>query len=1096
MMKFMRTNLRIVAWAALVATLPANAAPILLASEPASASGRYPAPNILLSVDDSGSMDWEPGSSSYPTGSQKSRMYYLKKALTDIFLNPSVIAPDSIRLGFQAMHRCNGFGPSASRPSNFPACPENRLKKFSGAHREGFRAWVNNLEAGGGTPSHSMFTNVDKYMKSASGLWDPFLPSPGDSATGEKLSCRRTYHIFMTDGEWNNSNSGSEDAPGNADGNPVTLPDGVLYSPFGGTDPQTNIYRDTYAPRVTDGSRKATLADWAFKMWSTDYSTLPNDIKPLMRVNTPETFGTVSVNPYWNPRNNPMTWQGVTTHTIGFGPPGNLPTSGPGRPWWGVDQFTGGDVNNLFAGTVSWANPLLDDYNARRQELWHAALNGRGQFLPSTDGAYLVQAFKNIIEQVFRDNANRVSGTVSNTQSIRTGSLGFVSSYNPADWSGELQAFAVMPDGTLSSSPAWTASSLLNNRAPADRRIFTYNITKNSAVPFTWDMLSTFQQTYFSTGGDAALGQARVNFIRGVRTGEGSKFRARGSVLGDIVNSSPWTVKTPNMGYVSDSYLAFRAANASREEMVYVGSNDGMLHGFSENGSERFAYIPRGAYVGAQNGIRSTTEPSYTHRYFVDGAPFSADYESSSNTWKTVLVGTMGLGGRGFFAIDVTRPSSWNTDNPTVAASNILFDKTESFTPSAPVGLLPPAQWADIGHITTPVSRAPGNPNRVTQIAKLNNNRWALLIGNGANSGNEQASLLIQFLDGNRELVKIVADATIGDGNGLSSPTAIDLDGDHRVDVVYAGDLKGNLWKFDLSSSSASGWKVSFGSQPLFKASIGSQYQPITTAPTYVTNVNGGVNLVFATGRNMAVLDPNNRDKQTVYSVWDNSQVYINRNADGSIKNTKITDGTKIAGRPALLERKVVNVTLANKGSFGSTDSTATVNYTGPGVTHRGWYFDLPASGERGIDNSMVVTKSLVYIPSVQPAVGNSSSGEGCEFSVKQAYFGLFLDGVTGLPYMRRPLFDSNGDNNFDNLDVAGASRIYLGTDPAMIINNKGTTSDQRFSVVPSRSGSTDPSGGICQTDGCGGYKKAGADGKLSLSILYDRVRIGWRQLQ
>lgn len=1113
-------KLRLIVWAALMVTSFGHAAPILLSTQPQSAGGKQPAPNIFLTVDDSGSMSFSPYYDDYPPAGQQNRMFYLQQALKNIFLNPGVIPENSIRLGFQAIHQCRGFGPAASKPTGSPNCPENRLMRFSGAHRQGFSTWVNNLIPlwGGPTPTHGSIYYVDDYMKNASGIWDPFLAKPGDSNLGEILSCRRTYHILMTDGAWNYNSPGINEAlPGNADGKPLLLPDGVLFDPYGSTQPQTNIYRDDYEPQVTagipglhSGTLKATQSDWAFMMWATDYSAIPNNVKSIIKRTTSESYGAIAVNPYWNPRNNPMTWQGISTYTIGFGPVTNFENN---RPQWGGETLSGQDVNNLFNGSIKWSNPLdssITDYEGpknipRRQELWHMAINGRGEFLPASNETTLQMAFKTVINEIFRDDTSYVSRAISNTQTIRSSSLAFVASFNPANWSGDLLAYPIMGTGVLDSTPIWSASQRLENISPENRRIYTFDSEKNKAVHFEWSKLNSSQKEYFKATQDESVGVDRVGFLRGDRSQEGLLFRKRNNLLGDIVNSSPWAVSTPNMGYTDDSYISFRKANINRQEMVYVGANDGMLHGFSMNGNERFSYIPRGAFTGDQNGIISLTNPSYVHRYFVDGSPFSGDYQiSSGGSWKTVLVGSMGLGGRGFFAIDITNPGSWASLDPDDALDNILFDKTDNFTPSDSVGLLPAAQWEDIGYIVTPAAKATGNPNRITQITKLNNGRWAILLGNGVNSATEKASLLIQFLDHGRELVKIEADSVVDGANGLSTPTAIDLDGNRTTDVVYAGDLKGQLWKFDLSDTSPSRWKVSFNGKPIFVArSATNVVQPITTAPTYVNNGSGGLNLVFGTGRNLTPNDPSSTENQTIYSVWDNSKVTINRNADGSIIEMKLIDGTIIGCgsgtdcRSELLQRKVENVISSpSRGSFATTDSAVSVNYTGAGTNQRGWFFDLPSTGERVLENSTIVLKSLVYIPSVQPTKNSATEEETCDYKVKSAHYGLFLDAITGLPYIQRPLFDTNGDGLLDSNDITKASRIYVGADPVMLLNTKGKLGEQRFMLVPTKPGSS-TSDLKCNTDNCGGYEKAGgASGQLQFGILNNSVGIGWRQLQ
>ena len=204
-------------WAAILCTClaptAATAAPLPLAQVPAGNGGREPSPNLVLSVDDSGSM----GS----TG-----MAALRTALTNSF-STTAIPDDAIRLGFQAMWRCRGLvqTPYAGAGAAGYACPDTRIRSFSGAHRSNFNEWVSDLNALSGTPSHSMFLNVHKYFKNSTGVWSPFASVPGTTET-PLLACRKTFHIFMTDGGWKNTGNHKGEStsakqmgiPGNADG--------------------------------------------------------------------------------------------------------------------------------------------------------------------------------------------------------------------------------------------------------------------------------------------------------------------------------------------------------------------------------------------------------------------------------------------------------------------------------------------------------------------------------------------------------------------------------------------------------------------------------------------------------------------------------------------------------------------------------------------------------------------------------------------------------------------------------------------------------------------------------------------------------------
>jgi type IV pilus assembly protein PilY1 len=177
--------------------------------------------------------------------------------------------------------------------------------------------------------------------------------------------------------------------------------------------------------------------------------------------------------------------------------------------------------------------------------------------------------------------------------------------------------------------------------------------------------------------------------------------------------------------------------------MLYVGANDGMLHGFEAgSGNERLAYIPRGI---AEGPLRKLSDTNYSHQYMVDGSPFTGDALTggATKTWKTVLVGSLGAGGRGYFVLDVTNPANFTTSMSTTAVADfVLTDMTASTD-------------ADIGHMVSPPAVDDASANRSSQIVKLNNNRWAVVMGNGVNSTNEAPVLLIQYLDEGRELVKL-----------------------------------------------------------------------------------------------------------------------------------------------------------------------------------------------------------------------------------------------------------------------------------------------------------------------------------------------------
>lgn len=1008
-----------------------SAAPLNFVQYPAGAAYKTPTPNVIVSVDNSGSMATVDG------GQTKPRMTILKETLVDIF-KPDVLPDKSIRLAYQAMFNCLGF------PSGHTDCNKNgqvnTMKLLEGtadsmasseaSHRGGFMAWVNTLGSiGGNTPSHSVVRTAGEYLKTT-GATSPWNDVPGTTQSDPLKTCRRSYHIFLTDGEWNAGQN--INVIGNADGTDVTLPDGAGYST---TSDQTRVYRDGFGTNVSP-----TLSDMAFHYWSTDLQpAIANETKPLIKRAGSETFtsGATSstLDQYWNPKNNPATWQHLTTYTIGFGPGANWTTA----PVYSATQGTyGGDFAGLVTGGINWRNAIADA-TGKRQELWHMALNSRGQFYSAT-GSNLKEAFKDIFATIFADNASPTTSFTSASGSVsRVGTQAYSSGYSADGWTGYVLS-NTLAASTGNSTPnlAWginaakappnnhtTSADKLDALANVDNRvIISYNDETAAGVAFDWKNgitpLSAIQQAFLNNGspGDGR-GEDRVQFLRGDRSKEqltgatGAIFRDRKSRQGDIVNSSVWFTGVPSSGYGFAQYRSFSNTHKARVPMLYVGGNDGMLHGFSAvDGSEKIAYVPQGVYPN----LRQLTVPSYTHRYYVDGSPFTGDVNLGDNTspnWRTFLAGTLGAGGKGFFILDVTTPGT--TDGSVAsnfaaasASSLVVLDKTDGTD-------------ADLGHIFGKPVLDEANPQRPLQITRTNNNRWALITGNGYSSVNERPVLYIQYLDGAKEQKKLEpvpntnpkhAEAV---QNGLSTPQLVDINADGIPDVLYAGDLRGNLWKFDISNSDASQWGVAFGGSPLFRAELTSgNRQPITVAPVVRPNRQvGGMMVAFGTGRDLEEDDRTDVSLQTIYSVHDNTLYAVDDGSTvignkGKVKIRTTPAPVAVTGRSQLMRQNVVTT-----NSTGSTTSNAltsaavsSARIAGTGLssgrdfwalggnvvdyaTQKGWYFDLPEAGERVLTTLEFFDGSgVLEIMSEVPASGGNTTlttAESCEPSPRAA---------------------------------------------------------------------------------------------------------------
>ncbi len=578
---------------------------------------------------------------------------------------------------------------------------------------------------------------------------------------------------------------------------------------------------------------------------------------------------------------------------------------------------------NLRTYTIGLADPVL----LKDPLLENTATAGGGVAYTAKDAAGLKKAFDNVLASIMQQKGSNSSASFSSAM-IESGTQIFFSQFNTADWSGNLFSY------TLSTAAlAWTkdAATQLNEKTASSRVILTHNA---DGVSFHWDNLSTSQKNDLRTkpdgsAGDDASGQARLNFIRGDRANEGTTYRKRTSVLGDIIHSTPIYVGKPEIDWPIAGYADFKKANAAREGIIYVGANDGMLHAFeSASGEEVFAYIPGNLYsTDAKAGLHYLTDPAYAHRFYVDLTPSVSDAQLGSD-WKTVLIGGQRSGGRGLFALDITDPSTFSETN---AANMVLWEFSDT-------------NDSDLGYTySQPI------------VGKTNyEGKWAVFVGNGYNSTAHKAALFIIFLDGSG-YVKIEAPAagvSASAPNGLSSPAVIDNNGDAIADAVYAGDLHGNLWAFDVSDKEKSNWKVRHGSNPLFKSSADT---PITSAPQVVelnckkTGMCEKHNLViFGTGRYLTDADKSSTTTQRMLGV-------IDRNSD-------TTGGITL---DKLVQQTVTEVTVdSNAVRYLSANA---VNWSAAAT--KGWYFNLPESGERIIVDPFI-RGDIAYFNTMRPTVG------------------------------------------------------------------------------------------------------------------------------
>jgi len=487
-------------------------------------------------------------------------------------------------------------------------------------------------------------------------------------------------------------------------------------------------------------------------------------------------------------------------------------------------------------------------------------------------------AMRSGLTTAFADIASRAQAGSAGSPAISsprqtTSTQVIYSSYDPDGWTGALRGCSPDQASDLcNSNPIWEASRWFKTTTPtyvttpltpATRKIFTSSTDSGfSKMPFLWSSLNSSQKAVLDAGG---LGSARVSYLRGDRSNESNgTFRPRkDSLLGDIVNSGVTYVGGPGRALSGSLYAGhstYRATNATRPPVVYVGANDGMLHAFSAtNGKELFGYIPSAVF----SNLPGLTLPEFQHHYFVDSTPMSGDIFSTDSTWKTILVGGLGAGGRGYYALDISTQSTFETATEATLANLPMWE----FTSTAD---------SDLGYtfnepVIDPITAAN------SQISKTVTNsgsqgQWSVVVGNGFGSDNGKA--VLYFLNASTGSVQSKLVAHGGPNNGLATPNPVDTDYDGLVDTVYAGDLLGNLHKFQFSKASGANYVLASKGDPdgawRYIGILYATGEPITMAPAVVKACDGVGQLVtIGTGKLIEADDYTDTSTRSFIAVED-----------------------------------------------------------------------------------------------------------------------------------------------------------------------------------------------------------------------------------
>lgn len=653
-------------------------------------------------------------------------------------------------------------------------------------------------------------------------------------------------------------------------------------------------------------------------------------------------------------------------------------------------------------------------------------------FSGSTGGSDNIHEISCFSAQSLQSASSAAANTVQAGQ-VQSETQIYLAGYSTNNWWGSLAAYPLSISGSVVSvntTATWDGGCILTGgscaatgatataETPANRVLLTVD-GSSAGIPLEAANITTSQlSTLNSTDSNGTI---RLDWLRGGRTNEQSFvpagiLRARTSVLGDILNSGPVWVGAPVLTYSSpfvdalypaasqpenaappapapaaQTYTAYAANNYTRLNVVYSGSNDGFVHGFEagannasgsltpfdstlNDGKEVIGFMP--ASVLANSNVVGLTSPTYGHNYFVDAAPSAGDL-FYNNAWHTWLVGGLGAGGSEIYALDISNPASSLS-----SASGPVFAEANAST-------LVVGDWSN-----TSLTKM-GNTFGTPIIRRLHNGQWAIIFGNGYGSGGH-AGIYIGLVNSTGVVTYQFLDTLNGSStspNGIAFVSSVDLDGDHVVDYLYAGDLLGNVWRFDLTSSAPADWHVSvFGGTtpaPLF-TSISAQ--PITTGITVAASYTGGANRVmvmFGTGQKtpgtFLNADTYLTGSQYVYGIWDynmdkwdNGTTTVNAvvipastakyaslsapqtNSQSVLLSQSVASTVAGTGAPVLGYRSVSNT---NKVCWQGTSTCSS-----PSLNNQfGWYFTLPGTNEQIVYSPTLVSGALVVNTTIPP---------------------------------------------------------------------------------------------------------------------------------
>lgn len=748
---------------------------------------------------------------------------------------------------------------------------------------------------------------------------------------------------------------------------------------------------------------------------------------------------------------------------------------------------------------------------------WDA--NGDGvpdNYFPVTNPLNLQTQMSAALSKIAKDSGT-AAALASNSTSLRSTLMLYQARFSSDGWGGELNAYPVLANGDLNAAQ-WSAQYVMAAAAtklnPSTRVVLSYDPqvsgVNSRGIPFRWNSMTssgTLQSELnkaWSAAGTTVDGRGskRVDFLRGADATESladgtNYFRTRPCIprtsgascitnyLGDIINSAPQFVGAPTFGYVLPGYKAFYDTWKARTAMVYVGANDGMLHGFdATTGVEKIAYVPSALYRGAKLSRLPASDygvHTATHAFYVDGAPTFGDVCGGScataGDWHTLVVGGLGGGGQGIYALDVTDPSQFSEAN---ASSLVKWEFND--TDSADLGYTY-SRPAIVRLCTTRNTSSTAYPQPCTA------SRWVVVFGSGYNNDEADGAVttdattahlfILDALTG--ALLRQLTTTSVASPNGLATVAPVDVDADGIVDFAYGADLQGNMWKFDLAT--VAGANIPYA---LYQAKTGSgeslKVQAITTTPEVMAHPNGGTLVLFATGKYLENVDKTTKTQQTVYGIWDKLGAVSgvptldsrsNLLQQSLISGTQVAvDGTSVQQTSTVIDSETNEPVIIQKARF-----LATTNNTPDWSNQLGWYLDLQSTANFLSATPTAPSERVAYDMQLGNQVLNVSTilptNDVCAYGGDS--WNYSLNPLTG----GRPIVN----------EFIGAPQVTLGDGTKVYTNARSST----VGISP-------PGTIITLGRGQGVLYQGGSTGaieKISIQIPYGLGRrLSWRELE